>query len=93
MSIFKREAGTSTFGWRAPKALRIRVSMSAIGSDVTFFSSPFRLPTGFYDSGDLASQSELAETDPAEMEFPDVSSRAATSKAAVPVAAHKLRLF
>jgi hypothetical protein len=32
ISSFKREAGTSTFAWRAWSALRTRVSMSAIGS-------------------------------------------------------------
>src|SRR5271157_723853 len=32
ISAFSLEAGTSTLGWRAPIALRTRVSMSAMGS-------------------------------------------------------------
>src|SRR5215471_21573431 len=39
MSVFKRDAGTSTLGWRAASALRMRVSMSAIGSDVVILSA------------------------------------------------------
>src|SRR5580658_2662489 len=36
ISVFSFEAGTSTFGWRAAMALRTRVSISAIGSLVTY---------------------------------------------------------
>src|SRR5580693_8913409 len=39
-SIFSLEAGTSTLGWRASAALRIRVSMSPIGSDVPIVLLP-----------------------------------------------------
>src|SRR5579863_191805 len=34
MSFFSRDAGTSTFGWRAESAFLMRVSMSAMGSVV-----------------------------------------------------------
>src|ERR1022692_3064641 len=36
ISVFSFEAGTSTFGWRAEMAFRTRVSISAIGSLVTY---------------------------------------------------------
>src|ERR1035438_4805869 len=41
ISVFNFEAGTSTFGWRAAMALRTRVSISAIGSLVTYPVPPF----------------------------------------------------
>src|SRR6185312_9398804 len=41
MSPFSRDAGTSTFGWRACRPLRMRVSMSAIGSVVVILSHSF----------------------------------------------------
>src|ERR1700722_1829154 len=47
MSPFSRHAGTSTLGWRACRPLRIRVSMSAIGSDVVILLFVL-LPTGPY---------------------------------------------
>src|SRR6478672_8533614 len=41
-SFFSREAGTSTLGWRAMRALRTRVNMSAMGSDVIYLP-PYQL--------------------------------------------------
>src|SRR6185312_2895369 len=38
-SFFRREAGISTFGWRASSALRTRVNMSAMGSAVIYLPS------------------------------------------------------
>src|ERR1035438_3237291 len=40
MSVFSFDEGTSTFAWRVAMALRMRVSMSAIGSDVVIPCRP-----------------------------------------------------
>src|SRR5580698_10717364 len=74
ISIFNLDAGTSTLGWRASAALRIRVSMSPIGSDVpivtSFATSP--LPTRLDHDGNLTGQGELPETDPAYIELAQI---------------------
>src|ERR1700691_2849504 len=84
ISILSLEDGTSTLGWRADCALRIRVSMSAIGSVVAmFYSGLLSLPAGLDHAGNLARQCELAETDPAQIELADVASGTAATKASV----------
>src|SRR5579872_3239206 len=86
ISVFSREAGTSTFGWRAWIALRTRVSMSAMGS-VYIILLLRLLPTGLDDSRDLAVQSELAEAQTADAELAQVAARAAAAPAPVAVLA------
>src|SRR3954451_3275422 len=57
MLSFIFECGTSTWGSSAPWALRIRVSMSEIGSVIK------KLPTGFCNTGDKPIQGRLAESE------------------------------
>src|ERR1035438_3467010 len=77
ISIFNLDAGTSTLGWRASAALRIRVSMSPIGSDVPIVTSPnpFSSPTGLDHAGNFTGQSQLPETDPAQVELAQIAAR------------------
>src|SRR5215510_12362242 len=101
ISIFRRDAGTSTLVWRAPIAFRMRVSMSEIGS-VIFMSIPIDykfnatrartpafpgLPTRFGHPRNLPVERQLAEADAADAELANVSARPTTAFAAV-VAAH-----
>src|ERR1700685_4233454 len=70
ISVLSLEAGTSTLGWRAYCALRMRVSMSAMGSVMAmFYSGLLSLPARFDHAGYLARDSELAETNPAQVEL------------------------
>src|SRR5688572_1424472 len=64
ISSFRREVGISARSCRARFALRIRVSMSAIGS-----VSMARSPTAFRHSRNGAFVCELAEANPAEAEL------------------------
>src|SRR5271157_3400932 len=68
ISRFVREAGTTTSACRARDALRMRVSMSAIGSE-TFIGY---LPARLGDAGQLAEQRPFAEADAAQTEAPHV---------------------
>src|SRR3954447_11634718 len=79
---FVFEAGMLTSLWRARLPLRMRVSMSATGSD-TFI----RLPARLRHAGQLAQQRPFAEADAAQAETAHVATRAATHEAAV-VARH-----
>src|SRR5579884_4498955 len=79
MSIFSREAGTSTRGCRARAALRIRVSMSAIGS----VSIAAFLPARLDHAGNLAGQRPQPEADAAELELPQIAPRTPAEPAAV----------
>src|SRR5512142_482353 len=79
ISRLVREAGTTTSACRAREALRMRVSMSAIGSE-TFIAF---LPARLGDAGQLAEQRSLAEADSAETEPPHESAWATTDVAAV----------
>src|SRR3989304_5706759 len=74
---------------RAVRALRIRVSMPAIGS-VTIV---FVLPAGLLDSRQVALQGKLAEADAAEREGAQVGTGATAAVAAVAVPNLELRLF
>src|SRR5579862_5330482 len=92
MSVFRREAGTSTLGWRAASPLRIRVSISAMGSDVvipSFFLLP-SLPGSLDHAGNFARQRQLAEADAAQLELPQESPRPSAAEATVAVAASQL---
>src|SRR5712691_2383367 len=76
---FSWDEGMSTFSCSAPLALRMRVSMSAIGS----VSIPrLLLPGGLDHSRNLAFEGQFPEADPAHLEFPQVSPRAAAQLAA-----------
>src|SRR3990170_6548057 len=85
--IFSLEAGMSVKSCRAVRALRIRVSMSAIGS-VTMV---LVLPAGLLDSRQVALQGKLAEADAAEREGAKESSGPAAAMAAVAVPNLELR--
>src|SRR5512133_2638012 len=74
---FRREVGISVVSCIALLALRMRVSMSAIGS-VCISNSPAR----FRHAGDLALVRELAQADPAEAELLVDRARAAAAIAA-----------
>src|SRR5438552_4128229 len=71
-----REAGMSTFSCSARLALRIRVSRSAIGS---LRIRP--LPARLHDARNLALERQLAETEPAHLELPEVAARTAAQLA------------
>src|SRR6188472_2240762 len=78
ISRFVREAGTTTSVWRARDALRTRVSMSAIGSEMFIV-----LPARLRDAGQLADERALAEADAAEREAAHVCARPTAHEAAV----------
>src|SRR5450759_1957624 len=92
ISAFSLEAGTSTFGWRAPIALRTRVSMSAIGSLVIVLLLHF-LPASLGHTRNLAIEGELTEAEAANSELAQERPRPSTTPAAVPVAALKFGRF
>src|SRR4051812_37284509 len=64
ISRFVRDAGTTTSVWRARDALRTRVSMSAIGSEMFIGVLPARLR----DARQLAQERSLPEADATERE-------------------------
>src|SRR5581483_3626396 len=78
ISTFVRELGISTVSCRALFALRILVSMSAIGSVSIACSSPRRLG----HAGDDAEMRQLAQADPAQAELLVHRARAAAAVAA-----------
>src|SRR5713226_1881126 len=82
ISAFSRDAGMSTRVCLAVTALRIRVSMSAIGSVISFALS-FRLPAALRHPGDVALERQLAEAQAAQPELPHVGARPAAQVAAV----------
>src|SRR6185295_19121200 len=79
ISRLVRDAGTTTSVWRAREALRTRVSMSAIGSEMFIRDLPARLG----DARQLALEGALPEADAAQREPPHVGPRAAAHDAAV----------
>src|SRR4029450_1814041 len=81
ISSFRREVGISVCSCNALLALRIRVSMSAIGSVC------IGLPARFGHAGDLSLVCEVAQADPAEAELAVDGARASAAPAAG-VAAH-----
>src|SRR5215472_9613651 len=92
ISVFNLEAGTSTFGWRAWIALRTRVSMSAMGSVIMCLLLRL-LPAGLDHSRNLAVESELPETKPAQAELSEISARPPAAPAAVAMPAAQLGLL
>src|SRR3954454_25021385 len=81
ISLRMPELGIETLSCSAWLALRMRVSMSAIGSVIIWCS-----PTALRHSGDHALVCELAQADPADAELAVVRARAAAARASVVVA-------
>src|ERR1700683_5291725 len=79
------EWGISARSWRASAALRMRVSMSAIGSVI--IGSPARLD----HAGDLAPEREHAKANTAKLELPVVAPAATANLAAAAVTHRELR--
>src|SRR5512147_395497 len=92
ISALSFDAGTSIFGSLARTPFRMRVSMSAMGS-VMFIAIPLRLlPARLDHARDLASEGELPEADPAQLELANVGA-GPTAQLAPGVRAHReLRL-
>src|SRR5262245_17246484 len=84
-AAFRRLAGTSVRSCRASAALRMRVSMSAMGSVI------IESPAGLDHAGELAAKREQPEADAAELEVAVVAAGAAAHLAAVPVPNRELR--
>src|SRR3954463_5175375 len=77
MSTFILEVGITTFSCSALLALRMRASMSAIGS----VSTSSLLPAGLRHAGNRALVRELAQADAAETELAEYGTRAAAAVA------------
>src|SRR3990170_4656933 len=75
------DAGMSVWSCRAMRALRMRVSISAIGSVVIALA----LPAGLLYAGQMSHQGELAEADAAQPEGAKVGAGAPAAVAAVAV--------
>ena len=88
ISRFVRDAGTTTSVWRARDALRTRVSMSAIGSEM--FMRPYQLD--LVTPGSSPIEGALAEADAAQVEAAHVRARPAADDAAVVSPDAELRL-
>src|SRR5882672_1526706 len=78
ISTFTFDRGISTVSCSAPCALRMRASMSAMGSVIDMAGLPARLG----DAGHLAAVGELPEAEAAQREFAEVGPRAAAPLAA-----------
>src|SRR3972149_3619971 len=89
MATLILEEGMTTRSCRAETALRIRVSMSAMGS-VTATTTP-PLPTRLRYAGDLPLQRQVAEADATQREGAHVAARPAAQLAAVALAHRELR--
>src|SRR5438045_5159100 len=87
ISSFIRELGISTWSWSARLALRIRLSMSAIGS----VSTCVLLPRALCHARDRAFVRELAQADPTEAELAENGPRTPAA-AAARVIAHAVLL-
>src|SRR4029453_6065422 len=85
MRTLSREQGMSTFSCSARLALRMRVSMSAIGS------LRMALPARLYDARHLALERQLTEAEPAHLELPEIAARTPAELAARIGARRKLR--
>src|SRR5438128_1545390 len=104
ISTFSFETGMSTRRCFAPQALRMRVSISAIGSVILInsFSSFYRIPSGrvemnglparLADARDIARERKISEADSADAELSQESTGPAASAAAVVLPDAELRL-
>src|SRR6266850_801675 len=97
ISAFSRDAGISTRVCLAVTALRIRVSISAIGSVISLNSKLIhqltRSPTALGDSRDVTLERQLPEAQAAQRELSHVGARTAAQAAAVAQPDLELRLF
>src|SRR5262245_10831140 len=93
ISTFSLEKGMSTLGSLARTPFRIRVTMSAMGSVMfMWLTSPApALPARLDHARDLPRERQLAETDAAHLELPQIAARAAALAAAVVPADGELR--
>src|SRR5262249_27305077 len=85
MSALSRDAGMSTRVCLAVTALRIRVSISAMGSVISQLSASSldRLPAALGHARDVALERELPEAEAAQRKLPHVGARTAAQVAAV----------
>src|SRR5581483_5333764 len=84
MSALSRDAGMSTRVCLAVTALRIRVSMSAMGSVISELSTlNVQLPAALGHAGHVSLERELAEAQAAQRELAHVGARAPAQVAAV----------
>src|SRR5438034_11573863 len=88
MACFTFDAGTSTLTFSVACALRMRVSMSAMGSLMLMSSL---LPAGLDHAGDLPAHRDLADLVAREAELAERAARAAGHGAAV-AQAHRRRV-
>src|SRR4029078_2453341 len=98
MSLLIRDAGITTRVCLAVTALRIRVSMSAIGSVISLLPVVLGLrcgvlPAALRHAGDITVEGELAEAQAAQREFAHVRARPAAQVAAVAQTNFKFRLL
>src|SRR5207245_10705903 len=95
ISLFRRDAGTSTRWCLAATALRMLVRKSEMGSVciILLIFSYRALPAGFHDAGNFSLECHAAETDTAHLELANVPASAATPAATVGQTALELRLF
>src|SRR5688572_23363483 len=90
IATFRRLPGTTQFCAPLVRALRMRVSMSAIGSVIMVLQL---LPRSLAHAGDLPLQCQLTETAPADPELAVVRTRTTTQLAAVVAPRRELRLL
>src|SRR5947207_233409 len=97
ISALSRDAGMSTRVCLAVTALRIRASMSAMGSVISVLSSfqlsanSLQLPAALGDARDVAFERELAEAQAAQRELAHVGAGTAAEAAPVPQADFEFR--
>src|SRR5437763_4916235 len=78
MATLMRENGISQLGCRAREALRMRVSMSAIGSLIVM-----RLPARFGHARDLTGEGQLPKADATQRKAADECARPSAQSAAI----------
>src|SRR5207249_2708218 len=94
ISLFRRDAGTSTRWCLAATALRMLVRKSEMGSVcIILIFSCRTLPAGFHHAGDFSLECHAAETDTAHLELANVPPSAATAAATVAQTDFELRLL
>src|SRR6188768_844144 len=93
ISTFSFDEGTSTLGSFARTPFRIRVIMSATGSVMFIWNTSrrSRLPTGLDHARDVSRERLQPEADAAQLELPQISTRAAARAAARVLADGELR--
>src|SRR5690606_18885672 len=89
MATLSLDDGIRTDSWRAATPLRMRVSMSAIGSLMVMASPP--LPTRLRHARDLAFERQPAEADATQRKLTHVAARPSAQLAAVALSHRVLR--